>query len=202
MIDHEREDIRDALLSGVEPSAELRERFEEQIEILLDRQMTRWRVTGRSVAAVIFLAVSAFFGFWAIFVAISNDRGLPNAARIFMCCTFAAGCVGFLLGALYCLREIRSRLVAPRSHQRAMVFGSYGFVLALATAWMILGPKLVTNVGTAIWLVYSVLVFWITATFSVLLWTARWHREDVLLEQKRTRLEVALLREEIARKSQ
>lgn len=199
MNDHEREDMRDTLLAGMEPSAELQARFEKQVGMLLDRRMTRTRVIGRTLAAVIYMAVSAFFGFWAIFIALSNDKGLPSTARIFMCCIFAAGCVGFLLGALYCLREIRRRLVAPRSHQRAMVFGSYGFVLMLATAWMIIGPKLLTNTGAVIWLVYSVLFFWIMATFNVLLWTARWHREDLLLEQKRTRLEVAFLREELVR---
>jgi hypothetical protein len=45
------------------------------------------------------------------------------------------------------------------------------------------------------------LFFWIMATFNVLLMTARWHREDLLLDQKRTRLEVAMLREEFQRKS-
>ena len=201
MIDREREDVRDALLSGMELSAELRERFEKQTKILLDRRMTRTRIIGRVLAAVIFLAASAFFGRGLYFAATANDKGLPTAARLFMCCSFAACCVFFLLGALYCIREIRSGLIAPRRLQHAGVFGSYSLVLLIATAVMVCGQKLVPTQSDAIWMTFTVLAFLVVATFSVLLHTARWHREDFLLEQKRTQLEVAMLREELTRKA-
>jgi len=79
-----------------------------------------------------------------------------------------------------------------------MVAASSGFVLLMVTASMVFWPELALSSERAVQAAFSLLVFWIMAVGNVLLFTMRWNREDILLEQKRTQLEVALLREGLA----
>lgn len=199
MTNDERDPLREALLSGLEPSDELRQRFQRQMERLLRPTLSGARKVGNVICAAVFLPMSALFGYVAYFAATAADPGLTLFRRLFMCIPFAVGSLGFLFGAVYAIRELRSGLVAPRQQQQAMLAASSGFVLLMMTAYMVFWPELALSLERAIRVAFSLLVFWTMAVGNVLYSTMRWNREDILLEQKRTQLEVALLREELAK---
>jgi len=199
MTDDERRDMRDALLSGVEPSDELQERFGEQMEQLVRRKLSGARRVGDVICAVVFLAMTGVFGYIAYFVATATDPGLTLFRRLFMCIPFAAGSLGFLFGAVYAIRELRSGLVAPRESQQAMLVLPTAFVLLCVTAWLVFWERFDISAARGVHVSTGLLFFWIMVVGNVLLYTSRWHREDILLEQKRTQLEIALLREELSK---
>lgn len=201
MRNDEPDDIRDALLSGLEPSAALRERFREQVERLVGRKLSTARKVGNVVCATVFLAMSGLFGYVVLFVATARDPGLAVLPRSFMCISFAAGSLGFLFAALYALRELRSGLAAPRRRQQAMVAIPAALVLLYVTAWLVFWDTSDISAARAVHVSTGLLFYWVMAVGSVLLYTIRWQREDILLEQKRTQLEVALLREDLLKGS-
>ncbi len=199
MTNDDYDPLREALLSGLEPSDELRERFQRQMVHLIRPKLSGARKVGNVICAAVFLPMSALFGYIAYFAATASDPGLTLFRRLFMCIPFTAGSLGFLFAAVYAIRELRSGLAAPRQQQQAMVAVSSGFVLLMVTAYMVFWPELALSLERAIRAAFSLLVFWTMAVGNVLYSTMRWNREDILLEQKRTQLEVALLREELAR---
>lgn len=200
MMNDEREGMRDALLSGIEPSEELRDRFQDQLERLVRGKLSRARKLGNVICATVFLAMSGIFGYVTFFVTTAADPGLTPFARSFMCLSFAAGSLGFLAGAAYAVGELRRGLVAPRQRQHAMVGIPTAFLLLYFIAWLVFWRRLDIPAAQGVYISTGLLFFWITAVGQVLLYTSRWHREDILLEQKRTQLEIALLREELLRK--
>ena len=192
----ERERFREALLSGVEPSGELKERFERQVQGLLRPKLSGKEAIVRKIIGGIYACAAAFFAF-AVYLVVFRGEGLPKLARWFMGLTFSAGCVGFLAGAVYCMSELWTGRVAPRRRQKLAIFIPYGYVLALGIFVLMLWPKLGLPLVPTLWTGIWILFFWVMAVGSVLFYSARWHREDIILEQKRTQLEVALLREEL-----
>ena len=73
------------------------------------------------------------------------------------------------------------------------------FVLLLVTVNLVFWDTLTPSVDSAIKGSFGLLVFWIMVVGFVLLGTIRWQREDLLLEHKRTQLEIALLREALSK---
>ena len=198
MTNDERDPLREALLSGLEPSDELRERLQRQLAHLIRPKLSGARKVGNVICAAVFLPMSALFGYVAYFAATASDPGLTLFRRLFMCIPFTAGSLGFLFAAVYAISELRSGLAAPRQQQQAMLAASSGFVLLMVTAYMVFWRELALSSERAVGAAFSLLVFWIMAVGNVLLFTMRWNREDILLEQKRTQLEIALLREGLA----
>lgn len=199
MTNDDYDPLREALVSGLEPSDELRERFQRQMAHLIRPKHSGARRVGNVICAVVFLAMTGVFGYVAFFAATAADPGLTLFRRLFMCIPFAVGSLGFLFAAVYAISELRSGLAAPRQQQQAMLAVSSGFVLLMMTAYMVFWPELALSLERAIRAAFSLLVFWTMAVGNVLYSTMRWNREDILLEQKRTQLEVALLREELAK---
>ena len=197
MTNDEHEALREALLSGLKPSDELRERFQRQIAHLIRPKLSGARKVGNIICAVAFLAMTGVFGYVAFFAATATDPGLTLLRRLFMCIPFAVGSLGLLFGAVYAVRELRSGLVAPRSRQQAMLVVPTALLLLYFTAWLVFWDMFDITAARGVHVSTALLFFWIMAVGQVLLYTSRWQREDVLLEQKRTQLEVALLRQEL-----
>ncbi|MCK4300851.1 MAG: hypothetical protein KAX80_15015, partial [Planctomycetes bacterium] len=191
--------LREALLSGLEPSDELRERFQRQMAHVIRPTLSGARRVGNVICAAVFLPMSVLFGYVAYFAATAADPGLTLFRRLFMCIPFAAGSLGFLFGAVYAIRELRSGLVALRARQQAMLAVPTALLLLYFTAWLVFWDMFDITAARGVHASTALLFFWIMAVGQVLLFTSRWHREDVLLEQKRTQLEIALLREELAK---
>ena len=191
--------LRDALLSGLEPSDELRDRFEQQVEQIVRPRLTpaeKWRDV---LCLAVFLPMCVVFGYVTYTVAMVADPGLSGTARLIMGGGFSLGSLGFLAGVLYCIHELRGGKIAGRQAQHAMVAIPAGFVLLLVTVNLVFWDTLTPSVDSAIKGSFGLLVYWIMVVASVLLGKIQWQREDLLLEHKRTQLEIVLLREALSK---
>ncbi len=191
--------LRDVLLSGLEPSDELRDRFEQQVEQIVRRRLTpaeKWRDV---LCITVFLPMCVIFGYAAYFAATVADPGLSLTIRLLMCGGFSLGGIVFLVGALYGIHELRRGRVARRQVQHMMVAIPAGFVLLLVCAHLVYWDTLALPVASAIKGSFALLFYWIMVVGFVLLGTIRWQREDLLLEHKRTQLEIVLLREALSK---
>lgn len=188
----QRPDIE--LLSGIEPAAELEERFKKQLEHILRRRLTKAEITRDIICAAVFLGMSGVFGYFAAYVGLLGGQ-LPSLARWFMIVSFSAGCLGFLAGAIFSILELRGLRIASRQLQQATVGVPASFVLLYTTAWLVLSPNLQLELTKLVHSVFALLFFWIMVVGFVLDAKNKWRHEDALLEQKRTQLEIALLRE-------
>jgi hypothetical protein len=194
-MDNNDTSLRDVLLSGLEPSDELRDRFEKQVEQLICRPLTTVEKWSRMICVAVFLPMSAVFNYVVYFLVTVADPGLSLPARLLMGVGFSLGCLVFLVGALYAICELVWGRVARRDAQQMMVAISAGFVLMLGCAYMVFWDMLALSVASAIKGSFVLLFYWIMAVGFVVFSAIRWQREDVLLEQKRTQLEIVLLRE-------
>jgi len=191
---------REALLSGLEPSRELEDSFEQQVATLLRHRLSGWERVGR-VAAVIVFAVTAGFFAWASYLFARAGEDLPPTARTFGCVSFAAGCLLFVVAIVFIVRELRCGRIAPRLIQKANVFLPFALVLLYSTVTLVHFREIFRSVESMISAGVGMLFFWIMATTNTIFYSMRWHREDILLEEKRTQLEIALLREELTKKA-
>ena len=198
-MDNEDASLRELLLSGLEPSDDLRDRFEKQVEQLVCRPLTTAEKWGRLTCVAVFLPMSAVFNYVVYFVVTVADPGLSLPARLLMCVGFGLGSLVFLVGALYAICELVRGRVARRDAQQMMVAISAGFVLMLGCAYMVFWDMLALSVASAIKASFVLLFYWIMAVGFVVFSAIRWQREDMLLEQKRTQLEIVLLREAMSK---
>ena len=186
------------VFSGLEPSDELRDRFEQQVEQIVRRRLTpaeKWRDV---LCITVFLSMCAVFGYATYFVATVVDPGLSLAIRLIAGGGFSLGGIVFLVSALYCIHELRRGRVACRQVQHMMVAIPAGFVLLLVTVNLVFWDTLTPSVDGAIKGSSALLFYWIMVVGFVLLYTIRWQREDLMLEHKRTQLEIVLLREALS----
>lgn len=200
MNDKEWKFQREALLSGLEPSQALEESFERQVETLLRHRLSGWERVGR-VAAIAVFAVTAGVFAWASYLFASAGEDLPPTARTFGGVSFAAGCLFFVVAIVFIVRELRCGRIAPRLIQKASVFLPFAFVLVYSTVTLVHFRELFSSVESMITAGVWMLFFWIMATTNTVFYSMCWHREDILLEEKRTQLEIAILREELAEKA-
>jgi hypothetical protein len=200
MSDKEWEFSREALLSGLEPSPELGKSFEQQVEDLLRHRLSGWERAGRVAAAIVFAVTAGVFA-WASCLFAGAGEDLPPTARTCGSVSFAAGCLLFVVGIVFIVRELRCGRIAPRVIQKASVFLPFALVLVYSTMTLVHFRELFSSVESKITAGVGMLFFWIMATTNTVFYSMRWHREDILLEEKRTQLEIALLREELAKKA-
>ena len=191
--------LRDVLLSGLEPSNELRGRFEQQVEQIVRRRLTPAEKWSDVLCIAVFLPMCAVFGYVTYIVATVADPGLSLTVRLIMGGGFSLGGIVFLVGALYGIHELRRGRVARRQVQHMMVAIPAGFVLLFVTVNLVFWDALTPSVDAAIKGSFALLVYWIMAIGFVLLGKIQWQREDLLLEHKRTQLEVVLLREALSK---
>jgi len=191
--------LRDVLLSGLEPSDELRGRFEQQVEQIVRRRLTPAGKFGNVLCITVFLPMCAIFGYVAYFAATAADPGMSLTARLIMCGGFSLGGIVFLVGALYAIHELRRGRIAGRQVQHMMVAIPAGFMLLLVIVYMVYWDMLALSVASAIRMSFSMLFYWIMMIGYVLFCKIQWQREDLLLEHKRTQLEVVLLREALSK---
>lgn len=198
-MDNEDASLRELLLSGLEPSDKLRDRFDKQVEQLIRRPLTTAEKWGNAICVTVFLPMSAIFGYVAYFIARPADPGLSLSVRLLTCVGFSLGCLVFLVGALGAINELRRGRIARRPAQQMAVVISAGFVLMLGCAYLVYWDMLAPSVTSAIKASFGLLFYWIMAVGFVLFSAIRWQREDILLEQKRTQLEIVLLREALSK---
>jgi len=198
---NEKNYMRDVLMSGASPSDELRKRFDKQIEALTLHPLTRRGKAQRVIQAVIFTIAGIGMAVGAISIAASHDPGLSNGNRLFMEITFGATSLFFFLTAYLGIDQLRRGVAAPRKQQKVMIFGTFAFMLTFVIATLMFAPTQTMRPEAVTLMCANMLVFWIMVWGFVLFYSMQWHREDVILEQKRTQLEVALLHEELAKRT-
>jgi len=76
----------------------------------------------------------------------------------------------------------------------------YGLVLFYGTFTLVNFREVFSTVEPTAYAGVGLFFFWIMAATSILFHSSRRHREDILLEQKRTQLGLAILREELSKK--
>jgi hypothetical protein len=198
MSDSERELMREALLAGTGPGGEVRERFEEQARAVLRPHLSKGARVLRWVIGAVFLVIAPVFAYGSYSFAVSEEKLL---VRVFGSVTFALGALVFLAAAFLTARQARRGRAPCRLMQKASVFIPYAFVLLYSGAMLMIMPRLDLPATKMIGITGSLLFFWIMVWGFVLLAHLGWQRQDILLEQKRTQLEVALLREKLAGKA-
>jgi hypothetical protein len=202
MKDNDRESLKEKLLIGIEPSPELQERFTRELDNIIRRRLSKIEVVRNVLLSVVFILMAIVFACIVFFAASIKDEGLSHGARILICLGFAGGSLVFLAGAVYAIAELRSGHVAPRRNQQGMIGISASFILLLAIGYMGFGGRFNIPLDRTIQAGIYLLFFWVMAVGFVVKYTIQWYHEDLLVEQKRTQLEIALLREEIAKNSE
>ena len=174
--------LRDVLLSGLEPSDELRDRFEQQVEQIVRHRLTSTEKWSAVFCITVFLPMCAVFGYATYIVASVADPGLSMTVRLIMGGGFSLGSIVFLVGALYGIQELRRGRIASRQVQHMMVAIPAGFVLLFVTVNLVFWDALTPSVDAAIKGSCALLVYWIMAIGFVLLGKIQWQREDLLLD--------------------
>jgi hypothetical protein len=191
--------IREALLSRLEPSEELGNRFQEQVDALLRRRLKAWEKLLRVAICAVFVCTALWFAYIAFFAVTVKDKGWSDSTRTGIAVIFSLGALLFLAGAAGCLLELRKGRIAPRRMQQGIVGSSQLFMGLFAVFTLVFVPQWNLPLSAQLWFGVSVLFFWVMAEANFIIHSARWHREDIILEQKRTQLEIAMLREELTR---
>ena len=198
---NEKEDklLKDALLHQVELSPELRKRFEEQMNSILHPKLSK-----KLIYRNYFLIVVWIFGICAgsfMMYSAFTSKDLPESARLFLGAAGALMALHFLAGTFLIIKELKSGHALPRKFD-TLGIGMGPFLLMIFCIWyFMVWRSLDLSVKVTIHIAMVLLFFWTMAVGGVLLQTARWNKEDILIEQKRTQLEIALLREEILKKN-
>jgi hypothetical protein len=103
------------------------------------------------------------------------------------------------MGVMYSVNELRCGRIARRDAQRMMVAVPAGIILIQGCAVMVFWDAMALSVASAVQVSFSLLFYWIMAVAFVLFSAIKWQGEDMLLEQKRTQLEIVLLREAMSK---
>lgn len=194
MSDYDRQLMRDALLSAAEGSDELKARFEAQVQAIMQPPLPKaMRIMGGVLAAV--FTVCALGLAWGSYsFAAAGERPLT---RVFGSLAMALGAISFLASAFITARQAKRGVSPGRAMQKASVFVPYAVVLAYSVGMLMIMPRLDLPATKMINIIGSLLFFWIMVWGFVVIAHLGWYRADILLEQKRTQLEAALLREKL-----
>jgi hypothetical protein len=191
--------VRQALLDMPAASPGAQERFERQVREILEQRLAG-AARGLRLAAVVMFSLAGLYCAWAAAYATFWAHGAaPPAARLAVLGGCGAGAVMLFGGAGYTWREYRAGAVAPRRVQKTAVAIRYAcvfFIGALAAAYPAV-RQLPTSKAHAF------------TVFGAVLWTAglafaaghvlRWRHEDLMLEEKRTQLQLVVLQETLDR---
>gem|GEM_PF-3488788 len=123
---------------------------------------------------------------------------------VFFFAAFCAATLVFATGALHCVYELRTNLVASRRLQKVSFAIRYGGLFAIGLLLPVLVVSFTPREGDYVRYLLAAftltLFYWSLVVVLALYRVASWSREDILLELKRTRLEIALLAESISKK--
>jgi len=196
----EKERMKEALLSGVEPTGALRERFEKQAETLTMEPLSPDDKAGRIVQAVALGAGGIGIAYFAGIYVMREHQGVSLASRVIFGAVCAAMSAVFIWVAYSRIGHMKRQVPMPRRQQRILVFSVLAFALAITVITLLTAPGRGLSTERLILTVAHMFVLWSAAILFALHSQAQWHREDILLEQKRTQLEVAMLREMLGHK--
>lgn len=185
---------------------ELRRRFEEQVEGILARRIGSVGRIARAVCAIVGSAIGLFSAQWLLFTAFCFAEGARFREAGLWVVAFAAIFVLTATGVFHCVYDLKRGIVAPRKVQKASFAIRYAcvfvigiFVPITALGWHAPGEDLMLRV----WIACLIAFFWWSVAVALALHRiTRWNYEDVMLEVKRTQLQIALLDERLAGKAE
>jgi hypothetical protein len=200
MTEDEGGPLQNAITQGPEIPDELKRRFDEQIEGLLSHRLSASGRIVRILGAILMGAAALYCAWLLVFgVFLMTGRGIPLLEPAPFLVLFIAAFLLLATGAFYCVYELRRGIVAPRRVQR-VTFGIrhaclfvMGFISLILVTFNNYGAKFVIVADAVILFVWS--VFALLALYQVV----RWNREDILVEMKRTQLQIALLEERLSK---
>ncbi len=157
-MDDTRRTMRERLLAAEPMDETLKERFEKELAMMLEKKMSRPRKWGSILLVVVMFTQFVFFG-WAAFAA---DK-LPMLAR-----------TGFLLGmvfsaafAVLLIRTLRRGSFNLRTDANTMTGVMWVFMVLLVTLVLLLSSGMENRVA-AIQMVVHVMIFFIMAVTFLL----------------------------------
>ena len=175
----------------------LEEKFQHQLNELISPKLTKEMIhRNYTFIAIGIVGVILCFG-TAIHVALKN-RLFPINALIITLAIF----MGLWIGAYvyYLFAELKSGESKPRTYMKINLFinASFVFIIYFFYAKFALSGNMTDRQLS--YYGNSILFFWIMAMTFVLWQTNKWNKEEIILEQKRTRLEIEKLKEYILQK--
>jgi len=197
MDDKERKLFRDALFEDPQSPDELRERFEEQARDLISPRLSKARRIAYGIAAVVYLCLVPVFAY--AFHGVLLRRAESPFIRLILSLSFAGAAVVFLwTGVTFAIQSWSGR--APgRQVRAANEFIPFACLLVFVVVMLVKLPGFDLPYPTMISAASAILFLW-GLTVGMLPFTLlRWQRRDLLIEQKRLALEIAILREELHR---
>lgn len=190
--------MRDALLCGPEPSGELKARFEAQAEEVLRPRLTKQECGIRVILAVAFFFAAVFFLMAVSLFVFPKGEGIASGMRLVLCFGSIAAAAAFFIGAFFCASEVLKGKTQSRARQKASVLIPFTFLLIYTAALMVKWGRSDVPLESMIHASFALLFFWVMIWGMIHQCEGRWNREDIILEQKRARLEIALLHEKLS----
>ncbi len=208
MIEAEDSRLREAISGGAEMPDVLRGRFDEQMKAVMSRRLTTGgriaRLAGATLMTVAALLFALQVEFGRLLIICRTNGSSRDWGVVFFVAAFCAATLVFAAGALHCMYELRTNLVASRRLQKLSFAIRYGCLFAIGILLPVLVVSFTRRDGDYVRYMLAAfsltLFYWSLVVFLALYRVARWNREDVLLELKRTRLEIALLAESMSKK--
>jgi len=204
MTDPKHDPLHDVISTSPAASSELRARFDEQLNGLIDGRITGARRMRRIVAATV-LGVFASLCACALVNLYDAWSSVPRREALLWLVGFGAGFLLLSATIFQYVYEIRSGLAAPRRVAKTAFAIRYGsaFLIVLPIAIPVVARYMGdSRLPLVIFLVTILTVlFWLVTALFAVRELARRYRDDIIIEEKRTQFEIALLRQELAAKS-
>ena len=199
MDEREREFMKSALLEGAGGAEELRERFEEQARELISPRLSKARRIALGVVAVWYFCLVPVFAYGCYGSLLS--RAESPFIRFLLSLTFASAVVVFLwTGVGFAIQSWSGR--APGRQMRAAnEFIPFACLVVFLVVMLVKLPDFDLSYPVMISVASALLFLWALVVGMLPFILLKWQRKDLLIEQKRLQLEIALLREELARKA-
>lgn len=151
---NEHNSFRERLLESEKMTPALRERYEREVQMLLEKKLTAPRRWGIIALIIVMLAQTAFFGY-----AIIAFTGLPVLGRI----GFGVGVLFALSFAVLLLSILRRGSVNVKTHPSVIVGITWVFLVIMITLFMLIAGR-ITDPAWGMSMVLNGLVF---LTFGV-----------------------------------
>jgi len=187
-----RSAFRGAMLSGEASAKDLRRRFDEQVAAILAPGLTTWDKIGRVLLICLLLAGIGLV-VWGIRLVVSAG-GSWTPLGVGLLIAFAAGIIFLVAGICVCLASLKRRRDA-RADAKVIIYLGFGFFGICFVTLLVLIPYLHATAVAAVWVSLWFMVFLVILATATSYVYSKWHREDILIEQKRAQLKMALLRE-------
>ncbi len=195
MSDRERNLFRDALFEGPQSPDELRERFDQQARELISPRLSKARRIALGVAAAWDICLVAVFAYG--YHGVLLGRAESPFLRFFLSLSFATAVVVFLwMGVAFAIQSWSGR--GPGRQMRAAnEFIPFACLVVFLVVALVKLPDFDLTYPAMISLASALLFLWALSVGMLPFILLKWQRKDLLIEQKRLALEIAILRREL-----